>query len=76
MHYTALRGALMILGFNHTYHTVDAVTVKPHDCKLWLDALKAKYDGVGKIAGREEFDRLLGHCQVRSFFLCYILLWA
>ena len=33
---------------------------------MWMEALKAKYDGVGKPYGREEFDRLLGHCQAVS----------
>lgn len=32
---------------------------------MWLEALKAKYDGCGKPYGRAEFDKLLGHCQVR-----------
>jgi hypothetical protein len=29
---------------------------------MWQDAFAAKYDGVGKF-GREEWDKLLGHCQ-------------
>lgn len=33
---------------------------------MWMEALRAKYDGVGKPYGREEFDRLLGHCQAVS----------
>ena len=33
---------------------------------MWMEALKAKYDGAGKPYGREEFDRLLGHCQAVS----------
>ena len=33
------------------------------DDKLWLDALAAKYEG-GKPFGKEEWDWLLGHCQV------------
>lgn len=33
---------------------------------MWLEALRAKYDGVGKPYGREEFDKLLGHCQAVS----------
>lgn len=33
---------------------------------MWMEALKAKYDGVGKQYGRQEFDRLLGHCQAVS----------
>lgn len=30
---------------------------------MWWEALEAKFDGKGKPYGREEFDRLLGHCQ-------------
>ncbi|KND88890.1 hypothetical protein TOPH_06420 [Tolypocladium ophioglossoides CBS 100239] len=72
----ALRDALLTLGFHHTYHTFDAAFVNPHDCKLWLDALRAKCDGVGKKPGREEFDRLLGHCQVGGFLPRYGLPYA
>lgn len=32
------------------------------DCEMWLDALRAKYRGEGKFE-REDWDRLLGHCQ-------------
>ncbi|KAK2759936.1 hypothetical protein FQN54_002672 [Arachnomyces sp. PD_36] len=59
----SLRDALLTLGYDHTYHTFDAVFLNPQDCKTWLDALNAKCDGVGKKFGREEFDQLLGHCQ-------------
>lgn len=57
-----MRKALEILGFNKTYHSHSAYVENPRDCKLWLDAMRAKYDGVGKPFGRFEFDRLLGHC--------------
>jgi hypothetical protein len=42
---------------------------------MWLDALRAKHDGVGKMVGREEFDQLLGHCQVcrSSRFVAYCI---
>lgn len=33
---------------------------------MWMEALEAKYDGIGKPYGREDFDRLLGHCQAVS----------
>lgn len=35
---------------------------------MWLQALRAKYDGVGKPFGRVEFDQLLGHCQVSPLY--------
>lgn len=34
---------------------------------MWLAALRAKFKGTGTLFGREEFDRLLGHCQVWIF---------
>ena len=33
---------------------------------MWMEALRAKYDGIGTPYGRKEFDRLLGHCQAVS----------
>lgn len=37
---------------------------------MWLDAMRAKFDGKGKRFGRKEFDQLLGHCQADTPFLC------
>ncbi|KAM3542618.1 hypothetical protein ARSEF1564_004450 [Beauveria bassiana] len=59
----ALTEALLKLGYIHTYHTMDAAFIRTRDCQTWLKWLKAKYDGVGRIPGREDFDILLGHCQ-------------
>lgn len=64
----ALRQALRALGYNDTYHGYMAALENPRDCELWYEALRAKYDGVGKQFGREDFDQLLGNCQVRSAF--------
>ncbi|KAI5459586.1 hypothetical protein BGZ63DRAFT_360352 [Mariannaea sp. PMI_226] len=58
----ALRDQLLTLGFHHTYHTFDAVHRDAYDCKLWMDLLSAKYDH-GQKPSREDFDKLLGHCQ-------------
>ncbi|GIC94643.1 sulfotransferase family protein [Aspergillus udagawae] len=55
--------ALKTLGYSHAYHANDAIFVNPQDCELWLEALRAKFDGKGKPWGRKEFDQLLGHCQ-------------
>jgi hypothetical protein len=60
----ALRRALKTLGYNDTYHGFASTLENARDCEMWLDALKAKYDGKGKLFGKEEFDQLLGHCQV------------
>jgi hypothetical protein len=37
----------------------------PQDCKMWAEAVREKFEGQEKRFGRTEFDRLLGHCQVR-----------
>ena len=63
---TAIREALKILGFDETYHMVNA-SQNPKDNELWMDALKAKTQE-GKHFGREQWDQLLGHCQVASWW--------
>lgn len=66
----ALREALLTLGYNHTYHTMDAAFINTRDCQTWLKWLRAKHDGIGRIPGRKDFDALLGHCQVNHEHLC------
>ncbi|CAG7559839.1 unnamed protein product [Fusarium equiseti] len=58
----SLRDQLLTLGFHHSYHTFDAIYRDFYDCKLWMDLLEAKYDR-GEKPSREDFDKLLGHCQ-------------
>ena len=58
----ALRIALNQLGYNDTYHMMCASVENPPDCLMWQDAFAAKFDKKGKF-GREEWDKLLGHCQ-------------
>lgn len=58
----SLRTALKQLGFDDCYHMMSASVENPPDCLMWQDAFAAKYDGVGTF-GREEWDKLLGHCQ-------------
>ncbi|GES59701.1 NAD dependent epimerase/dehydratase [Aspergillus terreus] len=62
----SLMEALRILGYNEAYHGWVALLNNPRDYAMWQKALHAKYDGIGKPFGREEFDRLLGHCQAVS----------
>ncbi|KAI9702215.1 MAG: hypothetical protein M1820_006297 [Bogoriella megaspora] len=59
----SLRTALKRLGYTDCYHMMSASVENPPDCLMWMDALTAKYDGVGTF-GREQWDQLLGHCQV------------
>ena len=62
---TAIRMAPKQLGCNDTYHMMSASIENPPDCLMWLDAFAAKYDGRGSF-DRSDWDRLLGHCQVRN----------
>ncbi len=61
----ALRESLLTLGYRHSYHTIDAITFSYYDCKLWDDLLKRKE--AGEKVTREDFDQILGHCQVSCF---------
>jgi hypothetical protein len=52
-----------MLGINEFYHGWHPIFGNPRDNEMWMEALEAKFDGKGKLYGREEFDKLLGHCQ-------------
>lgn len=58
----ALRESLLTLGYRHAYHTIDAINRDYYDCKRWTDLLNARE--AGKKITREDFDPILGHCQV------------
>lgn len=60
----SIRQALGMLGYHETYHMTSTSGDNCRDSVMWLDALRAKYDGIGKF-GRKDWDQLLGHCQVR-----------
>ena len=55
--------ALQQLGFIETYHTISAFGNAP-DCRLWQQAIDAKFFGRGRLFERPDWDRVLGHCQV------------
>lgn len=59
----ATSNALKLLGINECYHGWHPIFGNPRDNEMWMEALEAKFDGKGKPYGREEFDKLLGHCQ-------------
>lgn len=69
---TALRKALLQLGYQNTYHGYEACLENPRDSKYWLEGLRAKFDNVGKSFSRHEFDQLLGHCQAVTDVPCAI----
>ena len=51
------------LGYVDTYHMMSCSIENPPDALMWMDALRAKYEGVGKPFTREDWDQLLGNCQ-------------
>jgi hypothetical protein len=58
-----MRAAMNQLGYVDTYHMMNCSIENPPDALLWMDALRAKYDGVGKPFTRKDWDKLLGGCQ-------------
>ena len=59
----AMQKALVQLGFGKCYHMRTAVNEYPRDCAMWLEAFKAKYDGIGTF-GKMQWDQLLGNYSV------------
>ncbi|KAJ8109418.1 hypothetical protein ONZ43_g6140 [Nemania bipapillata] len=57
-----MRAAMKQLGFIDTYHMMNCSIENPPDALLWMDALRAKYDGVGEFT-RKDWDKLLGGSQ-------------
>ena len=57
-----MRQAMKELGYVDTYHMMSASIENPPDALMWRDAFAAKYDK-GPPFTRENWDRLLGHCQ-------------
>ncbi|KAI1124310.1 P-loop containing nucleoside triphosphate hydrolase protein [Nemania abortiva] len=58
----SMRAAMKQLGFIDTYHMMNCSIENPPDALLWMDALRAKYDGVGEFT-RKDWDKLLGGSQ-------------
>jgi len=59
----SMRAAMKQLGYVDTYHMMNCSIENPPDALMWMDALTAKYDGVGKKFTREDWDQLLGNAQ-------------
>ncbi|CAJ2503510.1 Uu.00g109040.m01.CDS01 [Anthostomella pinea] len=59
----SMRAAMKQLGYVDTYHMMNCSIENPPDALLWMDALRAKYDGVGQPFTRKDWDRLLGNSQ-------------
>ncbi|KAL1600853.1 hypothetical protein SLS60_007241 [Paraconiothyrium brasiliense] len=59
----SLQTAMKQLGYVDTYHMYNCSISNPPDALLWMDALRAKYDGIGAPFKRSDWDKLLGNCQ-------------
>jgi hypothetical protein len=57
-----MRVALLQLGFAGIYHMIELWEQNLKDDALGIKAYQAKFEGKDKPYGREEWDRLLGHC--------------
>ena len=57
--------ALQMLGYNKTYHMIETWN-NPPDNKMWQEAVDAEFFGKGKPFGKEQWDQLLGDCQVST----------
>lgn len=55
----SMREAYSILGYENPYHYAN-IFANVQDADMWNEAMRAKFDGVGKPYGRAEFDQLLG----------------
>lgn len=62
----AITNGLKFLGISPIYHGWQTIFDNPRDNQWWLQAIEAKFDGKGTPYGRQEFDKLLGHCQGAS----------
>lgn len=60
----AMRQALLDLGYDDCYHYGALFNENPRDAEMWIEAFEAKFEGKGEPFGRQEWDQLLGHCQV------------
>ena len=55
-----MQKALTILGYTSPYH-FSSFYDNVGECDLWVEAMKAKYYGIGKMPDKAFFDGLLGH---------------
>jgi Sulfotransferase domain len=58
-----MRVALFQMGISDVYHMIN-VFHNPDDAQWWMRAGDAKWNNKGTFT-REDWDKLLGHCQVR-----------
>ncbi len=61
----ALADALGQLGVDPIYHMREVANNKHQD--LWVEAIDAKFEGKGRVWGRQEFDQILAGYEVRGY---------
>lgn len=59
----SLRQALVQLGYKDCYHFASTLQENPRDAEMWIEALNAKFKGIGEPYEKAQWDALLGHCQ-------------
>ncbi|KAL9582169.1 MAG: hypothetical protein Q9203_005603 [Teloschistes exilis] len=57
-----MKVALEGLGYGPCYHMSDCIR-NPLDCDMWTEAVNAKFLNKGRKYTRDDWDKLLGHCQ-------------
>ncbi|PYH89013.1 hypothetical protein BO71DRAFT_435204 [Aspergillus ellipticus CBS 707.79] len=70
---SSLRQALLDLGYDDCYHFAACLSENPPDCRMWIEALEAKFEGQGDPFTRADWDQLLGHCRAVTDIPCAIL---
>jgi len=67
----SIRSALLLLGYQHTYHGLD-VAENWDDFIIWEKAADATFYGKGAKLNRDDWDKMLGHCcattDITSYF--------
>src|ERR1700759_1680456 len=67
----SIQSALLLLGYDHTYHGLDAAE-NWHDFVIWEKAADATFFGKGPKLNRDDWDEMLGHCcattDITSYF--------
>ncbi|KAJ7144533.1 P-loop containing nucleoside triphosphate hydrolase protein [Mycena epipterygia] len=59
---SSLQVALEMLGYVETHHGRHVFS-NPFEMDMWIEAINARFFGKGKPYEREDWDRMLGHCQ-------------
>ena len=66
----SIRSALLILGYDHTYHGLDSAD-SWDDFVIWEKAADATFYGKGTKLSRREWDEMLGQCRATTDITSY-----